>query len=141
MTNQSKLLMNHESRYLMFFKSLPWLDIEIHGSKIFFYHNIFLFQYCVPKCLVWIRSKAAELKTCQNIVSAFSANRKNKCQFSDTISLFTKWDNKNNLLNFFWNIILLTNFRLTLSIFSVYLPTVKLVYNEGYNDPITVITN
>ena len=40
---------------LCFVKSLPWLVIEIHGSKISFYLNIFLSKYCVPKCLVWIK--------------------------------------------------------------------------------------
>jgi len=29
--------------------------LEIHGSKIYFHRNIFSSQYCVPKCLVWIR--------------------------------------------------------------------------------------
>ncbi len=31
--------------------------MKIHGSKISFYWNrsIFLSQYCVPKCLMWIR--------------------------------------------------------------------------------------
>ncbi len=42
--------------YLDFFvKSLPW-PLDIHGSKIFFYRNIFLSHYCAAKCLVWIRA-------------------------------------------------------------------------------------
>jgi len=40
---------------LCFIKSLPWLVIKIHGSKIYLNRNIFLSQYCVQKCLVWIR--------------------------------------------------------------------------------------
>jgi hypothetical protein len=47
---------------LWYIKSLPWLVIEIHGSKISFYRNIFLSQYCVPKCLVWIRPKCNHLE-------------------------------------------------------------------------------
>jgi len=30
---------------LCFYNSLPWLVIEIHGSKIYFYRNIFLSFY------------------------------------------------------------------------------------------------
>ncbi len=44
MTKQGKLLTNNQGT-LCFVKSLPWLVIEIHGSKVFFiaisfYHNI-----------------------------------------------------------------------------------------------------
>jgi len=48
---------------LWFVKSLPWLVIEIHGSKKYFYRNIFLSQYCAPKCLVWIRSNEHVLQS------------------------------------------------------------------------------
>jgi len=36
---------------LCFDKSFPW-PVDIHGSKISFYRNIFLSQYCEQKCLV-----------------------------------------------------------------------------------------
>jgi len=49
---QDKLLTNHKSRYFMFCLERPWLVIEIHGSKLSFYRKIFLWQYCVKKCLV-----------------------------------------------------------------------------------------
>jgi len=45
MTDQGKHLTKHEVLDLWFFKSLPWPVIEIHGSKIYFYLNIFLSQY------------------------------------------------------------------------------------------------
>jgi len=44
----------------MFLKSLPWLVKRNLCLKIIFfiaYLFIFLSQYCVPKCLVWIRPK------------------------------------------------------------------------------------
>jgi len=53
LTSQGKLWKKHT---LIFLKSLPWL-IEIHGPKIYFYRKVFLSQYCVRKCLVWIRPK------------------------------------------------------------------------------------
>ena len=42
MIEQGKLFTKHNSRYVVFFESLPWLDIEIYVSKIAisFYHNI-----------------------------------------------------------------------------------------------------
>ncbi len=40
---------------LCFVESLPWLVIEIRDSKLSFYLNIFIPQYCVQICLVWIR--------------------------------------------------------------------------------------
>jgi len=43
-----------------FFKGLPW-PIEIHGTKIYFYRNIFLSQYCVRKCLVCISPKTEKI--------------------------------------------------------------------------------
>ncbi len=42
--------------FIFFCSSLPW-PLNIHGSKIYFYFNIFLSQYCASKCLVWIRPK------------------------------------------------------------------------------------
>jgi len=36
---------------LWFVKSLPW-PLDIHGSELSFYRNIFLSQYRVQKCLV-----------------------------------------------------------------------------------------
>ena len=38
---------------LFIVKSLPW-PIEIDGSKLYFYCNIFLLQYCVQKYLLGI---------------------------------------------------------------------------------------
>jgi len=46
----------HKSFQRKVTKSLPW-PLDIHGSKISFYRNIFLSQYCASKCLVWIRPK------------------------------------------------------------------------------------
>jgi len=37
------------------FLSSPWLGIETLCSKMSFYCDIFLSQYCVPKCLMWVR--------------------------------------------------------------------------------------
>jgi len=42
---QGKLLTNQNQGTLCFVKSLPWLVIEIHGSKISFYRNVFLSFY------------------------------------------------------------------------------------------------
>jgi hypothetical protein len=51
MSNQGKLLTKHKVPYLWFVKSLPW-PIEIDGSKLSFYCNIFfLWQDCVQKYL------------------------------------------------------------------------------------------
>jgi len=47
--NQGKLLVP----WFWFVKSLPW-PIEIDGSELSFYRNIFLSQYCASKCLVCI---------------------------------------------------------------------------------------
>jgi len=61
MTYQGKLLMKHKVPWFMICLeltlALPW-SIEINDSKISFYCNIFLSQYCASKCLVWIRPKA-----------------------------------------------------------------------------------
>jgi len=46
MTNQGKLLKNTNQGTVCFVKRLPWLVIEIHGSKYL------LSRYCVAKCLV-----------------------------------------------------------------------------------------
>jgi len=58
MTNQGKLLTKHRVPLfvvcLELTLALPW-SIEVSGSKIFFYRNIFLLKYCKSKCLVLIR--------------------------------------------------------------------------------------
>jgi len=53
MTNQDKLFKNIPgfmfflSTLIYFFvKSLPW-PFDIHGAKLSFYRDIFLWQYCV----------------------------------------------------------------------------------------------
>jgi len=43
-------------------KSVPWPK-ETCGSKLAFYCNIFLSQYCVPKCLAWMRPNPVSLKS------------------------------------------------------------------------------
>jgi len=56
MTNQGKLLTKHKVPWfvvhLELTLALRWL-IEINGSKISFYHTIFLSKYCVNKALSW----------------------------------------------------------------------------------------
>jgi len=56
-TNQGKL---RKECNVPWDKSLPW-PLDIHGSKISFYRNIFLSQYCASKRLVWIRPKVLRL--------------------------------------------------------------------------------
>jgi len=61
--NQGKLLTKICTRYITSFRRLPWFlkslpwPLDIYGSKIYFYRNIFLSQYCASKCLVWMRPK------------------------------------------------------------------------------------
>jgi len=59
---------------LWFVKSLPWLVIEIHGSKLSFYRNIFLFFY--PNIV------------CQNV----------SCELGPTVANFSL----NKMRRFFW---------------------------------------
>jgi len=47
----------------IFLKSLPWLVNRNLCLKIINYQNIFLLQYCVPKCLVCVGPKR-EWKEC-----------------------------------------------------------------------------
>ncbi len=75
-----------------FVKSLPWLVIEIHGSKIFFYCNIFISfycsMYCVPKCL-----EIKEMKCCKN--GRFYLGRVKVVKKNPIYTLFIWW-------NFVW---------------------------------------
>jgi len=60
LTNQGKLFKRHTLIWVLFMyldliffvKSLPW-PLDIHGSKLSFYRNIFLSQYHVQKYLVY----------------------------------------------------------------------------------------
>jgi len=49
---------------LCFDKSLPW-PVDIHGSKISFYRNIFLSQYREQKCLVCLIDLIIQCLICQ----------------------------------------------------------------------------
>jgi len=59
MTNQGKLLQKHTSIYVLcvyldlFFCQEITLTLDIRGSKLSFYCNIFLSKYRKQKCLVY----------------------------------------------------------------------------------------
>ncbi len=64
MTNHGKLLTKHKVTWFVFHLELTLAlprSIEINGTKISFHRNIFLSQYCVSKCHVWIRPKMSQL--------------------------------------------------------------------------------
>jgi len=76
MINQGKLFnlcFVYVPWFIFFVKSLPW-SLDIHGSKLSFHRNMFLLQYCVSKCFVWIRPKRSCSQFHQHFTSSFCFN-------------------------------------------------------------------